>query len=127
MRVLLDTHVALWAVEGITLSAPARGAIVEAETLVLSVVTPWELVIKQALGKIEIHRPIADLVRELEREFGARVLDLRLQHVLAVAALPPHHGDPFDRLLVAQAQVEGLAVVTRDETFGRYGVPIILA
>jgi len=128
MRLLLDTHVALWAVSAPEeLSTAAREAIVGAETLHLSVVSPWELVIKAALGKIVLHRPVADLCRELEREFGVQSLPVALPHVLEVGHLAPHHGDPFDRLLLAQARVEGLTIVTRDAVFAEYGAPIVRA
>jgi PIN domain nuclease of toxin-antitoxin system len=128
MRLLLDTHAALWAVsEPDALSATAREAIVGAEEIRLSVVSPWELVIKSALGKLVLHRTVEDICRELEREFAAQSLAVTLAHVLEVGRLPPHHGDPFDRLLVAQARVEGLTMVTRDHVFADYGVAVVKA
>lgn len=128
MRLLLDTHAALWAVsEPDALSAAAREAIVEAEEIRLSVVSPWELVIKSALGKLVLHRAVEDICRELEREFAAQPLAVTLAHVLEVGRLAPHHGDPFDRLLIAQARVEGLTVVTRDRVFADYGVALVMA
>ena len=128
MRLLLDTHAALWVVsEPDTLSATAREAIVGAEEIRLSVVSPWELVIKSALGKIVLHRTVADICRELEREFAAQTLAVTLAHVLEVGRLAPHHGDPFDRLLIAQARVEGLTLVTRDPMFAEYGVACVKA
>ena len=68
-----------------------------------------------------------DICRELEREFATQSLAVSLAHVLEVGRLPPHHGDPFDRLLVAQARVEGLTVVTRDAVFARYEVAVVKA
>jgi PIN domain nuclease of toxin-antitoxin system len=128
VRVLLDTHVVLWAVQSETaLSAAARQAIAGAEEIVVSVVSPWELIIKAALGRITLHRTVEDLVAEVEREFGATPLPVKLAHVLAVATLPLHHGDPFDRLLIAQARVEGLTLVTRDQHFRAYGIPLVEA
>lgn len=126
MRLLFDTHVALWVMqEESRIGRKARSAIRDAEEIHLSVVVPWELGIKAALGKIDMARPVAHLVRGLEEEFGAQVLAVKLDHVLTAVALPPHHGDPFDRLLIAQALVEDLAIVTRDATFARYGVRIV--
>jgi PIN domain nuclease of toxin-antitoxin system len=126
VRLLLDTHVALWVLsEPGRVSAAAREAIVGAEELRLSVVSPWELVIKSALGRIVLHRPVEDLCKELRLEFGAELLPVSLAHVLEVGKLPPHHGDPFDRLLIAQARVEGLAIVTRDRVFAEYEVAIV--
>ena len=128
MRLLLDTHAALWAVsEPDALSATARNAILGAEEIRLSVVSPWELVIKSALGKLVLHRTVDDICRELEREFAAQSLAVTLAHVLEVGRLPPHHGDPFDRLLIAQARVEGLTMVTRDHVFAEYGVAVVKA
>lgn len=128
MRLLLDTHAALWAVsEPDALSATARQAILGAEEIRLSVVSPWELVIKSALGKLVLHRTVEDICRELEREFGARSLPVTLPHVVEVGRLAPHHGDPFDRLLIAQARIEGLTMVTRDQVFAEYGVALVRA
>ncbi len=128
MRLLLDTHVALWVVsEPDALSATARKAILDAEEIRLSVVSPWELVIKSALGKIVLNRTVEDICRELEREFAAQSLAVTLAHVLEVGRLAPHHGDPFDRLLIAQARVDGLIIVTRDHVFADYGVALIKA
>lgn len=128
MRLLLDTHVALWAVsEPDALSATARQAIIGAEEIRLSVVSPWELVIKSALGKLVLHRTVEDICRELEHEFGARSLPVTLLHVVEVGRLAPHHGDPFDRLLIAQARVEGLTMVTRGQVFADYGVALVKA
>ena len=128
MRLLLDTHAALWAVsEPDALSATARSAILGAEEIRLSVVSPWEIVIKSALGKLVLHRTVEDICRELEREFAAQSLAVTLAHVLEVGRLAPHHGDPFDRLLIAQARVEGLTIVTRDHVFAEYGVALVKA
>lgn len=128
MKLLLDTHVALWAVsEPDALSASARAAIVGAEEIRLSVVTPWEMVIKAALGRLVLHRTVEEICRELEREFGAVPLAISLPHVLEVGRLPPHHGDPFDRLLIAQARYEGLTLVSRDLAFAAYDVAVLRA
>ena len=128
MRLLLDTHVVLWSLfEPGALSSEAQSAILRAESLHLSVVSPWEMVIKSALGKLEMRRGVPEVCRELEREFGAQVLPVTLPHVLEVARLPPHHGDPFDRLLIAQARVEGLTLVTRDRAFADYDLLLIPA
>ncbi|MBI4956802.1 MAG: type II toxin-antitoxin system VapC family toxin [Myxococcales bacterium] len=126
MRLLLDTHVALWALqEPARLSRRTRAAIARAQILVVSVVSPWELAIKQALGKVRLQRPLAHVVRALVDDLAASVLDVSLEHVLAVEALPAHHGDPFDRLLIAQAQVERLTIATSDRHFAAYGVPLL--
>ena len=74
-----------------------------------------------------LHRTVEVICRELEREFAARSLAVTLAHVLEVGRLTPHHGDPFDRLLIAQARVEGLTLVTRDQAFTDCGVALIKA
>lgn len=128
MRLLLDTHAALWAVsEPDALSSTARDAISAADEIRLSVVSPCELAIKSALGKIVLHRTVEDICRELEREFGAQSLAVTLAHVLEVGRLAAHHGDPFDRLLIPQATVEGRTIVTRDHVFADYGVALVKA
>jgi PIN domain nuclease of toxin-antitoxin system len=128
MRLLLDTHVALWALtDPDALSERSREAISGAAELHVSVVSPWELVIKAALGRIELHRSAEEICTELQRAFGVRLLAVNLAHVLEVGRLPPHHADPFDRLLLAQARVEGLTLLSRDSAFEAYGVDVILA
>jgi PIN domain nuclease of toxin-antitoxin system len=118
----------LWALASPELLLPpARQAITDADELVTSVVSPWELVIKAALGKVILHHPVDALAREFAREFGARPLEVALPHVLAVGALPLHHGDPFDRLLIAQAKVEGLTLVTRDRVFADDEIQVVPA
>ena len=124
MRLLLDTHALLWA-----LSAPQqlpvslRRAIQAAENDVYaSLASAWEIAIKAALGKLEFD------VRSLERTLaatGIQTLDINLQHVARVAELPQHHGDPFDRMLVAQAICESMILVSRDRELGRYGIRLL--
>jgi PIN domain nuclease of toxin-antitoxin system len=128
MRLLLDTHASLWAIGSAdALSAAARAAIRDAEEIRLSVVSPWELAIKAALGKIVLHQTVEAICGELLREFGTQILPVTLAHVLEVGRLAPHHGDPFDRLLIAQARVEGLTIVTCDPWFAPYGIPLVPA
>jgi len=124
LRFLLDTHALLWA-----LSAPQqlpvslRRAIQAAENDVYaSLVSAWEIAIKAALGKLEFD------VRSLERTLaatGIQLLDVNLQHVARVAELPQHHGDPFDRMLVAQAMCESMTLVSRDRELAKYGVKLL--
>lgn len=93
MRLLLDTHAALWAVsDPDALSATARNAILGAEEIRLSVVSPRELVVRSALGRLVLHRTVEDICRSLEREFAAQSLAVTLAHVLGVGRLAPHHG-----------------------------------
>lgn len=127
MRVLLDTNVFLFfAVGSRRLSPRVRSLIEEQEDeLIVSTITPWELAIKAAAGRIELPGS-AESVYELARaEIRATELPIRAVHALRVGALPRLHGDPFDRMLVAQAAVEGLAIATNDLVMRDYGVDVI--
>ncbi|HET7275713.1 MAG TPA: type II toxin-antitoxin system VapC family toxin [Longimicrobiaceae bacterium] len=122
MRLLLDTHAFLWWSEDNTrLGREARGAIENSDEILVSVVSAWEVAIKSALGKIALEVAFERAI-EINR-FDKLILQFR--HVDAVAKLPLHHGDPFDRMLIAQAQVEGLCIVTHDRNFEGYGVSTI--
>jgi PIN domain nuclease of toxin-antitoxin system len=123
VRLLLDSHVVLW----LTVDVPGRSstkldAIVDGanETLV-SAVSVWELEIKRVKGQLAAP---ADLLSRLESA-GFRLLSLTPDNALDAARLPPHHGDPFDRLLVAQAQGEAATLVTADDALAAYDVPIM--
>lgn len=122
MRLLLDTHVVLWQLQGArTVQLEAQQAIEEAEELAFSVVSFAEIGVKAAVGKLVVPR---DLHEHVLRS-GLRILGLAPDHGLGVADLPMHHRDPFDRLLIAQARAEGLTIVTADRRFGAYGVSVI--
>jgi PIN domain nuclease of toxin-antitoxin system len=123
---LLDTHTFLWAVtDPSRLSARARSVIeaVEHEVL-LSVASVWEMAIKAAIGRLALpgFSDLGAFVNTQMRETGFGVLPVRLEHALRVGSLRQLHRDPFDRLLVAQAQVEGLTLVTRDPRLSGYEV-----
>ncbi len=93
----------------------------------MSTVGPWEIAIKWRIGKLPIPEHPRDWSRRLIREFGAELLAVSMEHAAHVADLPDHHSDPFDRLLIAQAQVEGIPIVTTDAVFSRYDVEVITA
>ena len=119
MRVLLDTHLFLWTVLGSPkLKAPARKVIASASAVFVSSASIWEVSIKAGLGKIDVAPGL--LVDELEAG-GFLELPVTARHAAQVAELPRHHGDPFDRLLIAQAQSEQLLLLTVDEALGGYG------
>jgi PIN domain nuclease of toxin-antitoxin system len=122
VRLLLDTHVVLWELSGSRrLSAVAREAIEHATELMFSVVSFAEIGIKASLGKLTVPD---DLHEEVLRS-GLRILGLGVDHGLAVARLPMHHRDPFDRLLIAQARAEQLTLVTADPRFAAYDVALV--
>lgn len=121
---LLDSHVAIWLLEDRPLAAPAAAAIADPEVpLFLSVVTPWELAIKQGLGRLRLRDDYLDLLLSQ----GVELLGITPAHTRAVRDLSPHHRDPFDHMLVAQAQVEGLTLVTRERRLRAYDVAVLEA
>jgi PIN domain nuclease of toxin-antitoxin system len=124
MRLLLDTHVFLWAVAGSPRLKPAARRLIEdAQEVYVSAASIWEAAIKAGIGKLQ-----ADPL-ELEQAISASgfiELPVRAHHVAGVTRLPAHHGDPFDRLLVAQAIAEPLRLVTADEALVRYSDLVVL-
>lgn len=122
MRLLLDTHVVLWQLEGSRAVSPAaREAIEQASALLFSVVSFAEIGVKAAIGKLSVPPDL----RERVLQSGVQVLPLDADHGLAVGALPMHHRDPFDRLLIAQARSEHLTMVTADRRLAAYDVPLV--
>jgi PIN domain nuclease of toxin-antitoxin system len=121
LNLLLDTHVALWAITGHAQLPPsAREWIQSPKTTVwISAASVWEIAIKHALGRGDMPVASHDAVRYF-RASGYRFLAIEPEHAVAVAALPAHHQDPFDRLLVAQALTEPMRLMTHDATVARY-------
>jgi len=123
MRVLLDTHTLLWWVNAdAALTARARNAIKQASEVLVSAASAWEMAIKANLGRM----PTAiDLLSDFESSVakdGFRALSISSLHALRAGFLPGPHKDPFDRMLIAQAQAENLAIVSNDVVFDHYGV-----
>jgi PIN domain nuclease of toxin-antitoxin system len=125
LRLLLDSHVLLWLASGDpSLGADATAAILDdANEALVSVASIWELEIKRVKGLLRVPQ---DLGAKLNPA-GFELLDVALGHVVRAAELPPHHRDPFDRMLVAQAQAEGALLVTSDEALRAYDVPLMPA
>ena len=122
MRILLDSHVALWWLDDhSSLGAGCRRQIEQADEAFFSVVTPWELGIKRALGKLTMPDGLVDTLRS----GGFTPLHISVEHAERAPMLPNHHRDPFDRMLVAQAQLEALALATADKIFGAYGIEVV--
>ena len=123
-RLLLDTHVFLWwKVNDSRLVDPAKTAIVNAALVMVSAASAWEMAIKSQLGKLALSEDISKGVEES----GFEKLTISFEHATEVANLPQHHKDPFDRMLVAQARVERLTLVTHDRLLEAYPVPILWA
>ncbi len=126
MRVLLDTHSWLWMVgDSGRLADSSRGLLRDpANELFLSAASAWEMAIKYAAGKLRLPQPPAALITQWMAEVRMGALPILHAHALRAGELPLHHRDPFDRLLIAQGQIEGLTVLTADRVFGKYDVPI---
>jgi PIN domain nuclease of toxin-antitoxin system len=122
MKLLLDTHAILWwQRDDRRLNKAARRAIATADVVWVSAVSGWEVAIKMALGRLHLLEPFHDLIAA--DDFTE--LPLSLAHTTALAELPPHHADPFDRVLVAQARVEGATIVSHDRALAPYGARMI--
>ncbi|HVN02733.1 MAG TPA: type II toxin-antitoxin system VapC family toxin [Caulobacteraceae bacterium] len=131
MRLLLDTHVALWGVTDYERLRPETRRLLEdrENEVFVSVVTLWEIAIKHALPKGRTDDMPVSAAQALAEflEAGFRILDVAAPHAVAVAALPSLHRDPFDRMLIAQARAEPLRLLTVDRTVAAYGAGIELA
>ncbi|MDY7103728.1 MAG: type II toxin-antitoxin system VapC family toxin [Actinomycetota bacterium] len=122
MTLLLDTHALLWWLTGAAMAETAMARITEGDELVLvSAASIWEASIKRGLGKLRFD---GDLGAEATTE-GFEPLPVTFDHAEHVRSLPPHHRDPFDRILIAQAQLESLTIVTRDARLEQYDVQLL--
>jgi PIN domain nuclease of toxin-antitoxin system len=129
MNLLLDTHVLIWWVErSPRLGSRARKTLLSPEVRpIVSAASIWEMAIKAAAGRLDLADPLDSWVPRLRNEWGVHPLAISLNHAAAVRDLPPHHNDPFDRMLVAQAQCEGLTLVTADPKVAAYDIRILNA
>lgn len=125
MRLLLDTNALFWSLlEPQRLASRAAAAIEdEANDVFVSVVSAWELGVKRAKGKLEMPNSLDEMLAQVNFE----ALPVTLQHALAVETLPPHHHDPFDRIIVAQAQLENLVLVSSDREMRHYAIAVLPA
>ncbi|WBB55994.1 type II toxin-antitoxin system VapC family toxin [Verrucosispora sp. WMMD573] len=122
MNLLLDTHVALWAITGdSTLGTELLDRLRHEPDIFLSPVTLWEITIKQGTGRLAGPPDLAERVRDM----GFRELPVTHAHAIAAGRLPSHHRDPFGRMLVAQAITEGLTLASRDASIALYDVDVL--
>jgi PIN domain nuclease of toxin-antitoxin system len=123
VKLLLDTHVLLSLLFADGRITPRAHEAMERpdSQLIVSAVSVWEIAIKRSSGKLDAPDDIIDRIEES----GAELLAITARHAHAVGALPCHHRDPFDRLLIAQAQLEGCAIVTSDAAFSAYDLPVV--
>ncbi len=128
MRVLLDTHVFLWwsSDRGARVSERARAVLSDGATdVAISLVSVWEIAIKVGAGRMELPDAVEHYLPDRMRHHGFDLLPIELSHAFRAGSLPPIHRDPFDRMLVAQAQIEGLPILTADPAISRYDVETI--
>ena len=123
MRILLDTHIIIWHLKGDKRLNPRQGEILEHEgnEKIVSLISLWEIAIKVNIGKLQLQVPIDNIIPP-----DTTLLPLLTSHILQYQSLPLHHRDPFDRMLIAQAQMEGLQIMTDDPNFPLYDIKILL-
>lgn len=128
MKALLDTSVFLkLAANPEALPAALTKAVDEAESLSLSAASAWEIAIKASIKKLKLPAPSSEYVRSRMAHLRITSLPITSDHATAVESLPWHHRDPFDRLLIAQALLDGLTILTTDSVFAKYGVRLVAA
>ena len=127
MKYLLDTGIFLWSLGGVArLNREAQELLAESQDeIYLSAASSWEISIKNALGKLQLPEPPQRYVPNRMNRLGLRALHITHSHALAVSELPRHHGDPFDRLLIAQARSERMVLMTADQACTLYNVEIL--
>ena len=124
MKYLLDTHTLLWFItEGEELSDRARRLILDSSSeILLSIASLWEIAIKVNIGKLALDKSFNQLFPDELDFHGIEILDITIDNLVQLTALPLHHRDPFDRLIIAQALVESLPIIGVDEIFDTYGI-----
>lgn len=126
MRLLLDTHAFIWLWEDVSKVPPRVLAACEnpENQLYLSIASIWEMQIKVGVGRLSFQQPLPEIIENQKNENGVSILPVSLPHLWQLAALPAHHIDPFDRLLVAQATSEKMALITADRHIAGYPVEL---
>lgn len=124
MNILLDTHVFLWFVDDNPRLSETARTLIEADDSqpFLSIASLWEMAIKISLRKLELEQPFESFIPHQLARNGIGILNLSLEHTAAISTLPFHHRDPFDRLIVVQAKLEGMPLVSADPAFDAYEI-----
>jgi PIN domain nuclease of toxin-antitoxin system len=127
VRLLIDTHILLWTANAdARLEQTAIDLIENPETeLLLSMASVWEMAIKINLGKLQLGKPLKDFMEETTRLYNVELLPIQLEHLIPIESLPQHHRDPFDRLLIAQAMVENIPILSQDTAFHQYPIQLL--
>ncbi len=122
MRLLLDTHIFIWYILDSRKLSPTVRALIDAQDneILLSIASIWEMAIKHSSGKLSFGMPFEFFIEQQVRPNGIELLNINLDHINVVASLPFHHRDPFDRLLIAQAMVEQIPILSADSVFDNY-------
>ena len=121
MQLLIDTHILIWFLEGNNLLSKSNRQIITDSNndIFLSIASLWETAIKISIGKITLTRPLADVIKQIAVE-NIEILPIAPEHILQVSTLPFHHRDPFDRIIVSQAIVENVNLISADAAFDDY-------
>lgn len=123
--ILLDTHALIWTLfDSSNLSQNAKDTIIDSDSLYVSIVSLWEIAIKQNIGKLNLKNSIQEIAKICEEE-NIEILPIRPSEIDYVKQLPFEHRDPFDRLIIAQAKVNGLSILSKDTQFLKYDINII--
>jgi PIN domain nuclease of toxin-antitoxin system len=127
VRLLIDTHILLWTANAdARLEQTAIDLIENPETeLLLSMASVWEMAIKINLGKLQLGKPLKDFMEETTRLYNVELLPIQLEHLIPIESLPQYHRDPFDRLLIAQAMVENIPILSQDTAFHQYPIQLL--
>jgi PIN domain nuclease of toxin-antitoxin system len=125
MRLLTDSHTLIWAVDDPSRLSPAAATALQdpANQLLVSAATPWEIAIKVGQNKLTLSLPYRAWMNQAISGLGLTTLPVTVEYANVLAFLPNHHRDPFDRLIIAQALIEGITVISADKIFDAYGVP----
>jgi PIN domain nuclease of toxin-antitoxin system len=126
MKYLIDTHILIWFLEGNTsLSEKARNLITNTDNQIfVSIASLWEVTIKISIGKLKLSKALPEIIIQIEMD-GVKILSIENTHLLTLLALPFHHNDPFDRLLIAQSITENVTLITDDHKFDLYSIRVL--
>ena len=127
MRLLLDTHIFLWWDSDPSKLSKMSLEVIEdkSNSLFLSIISIWEIQVKKDIGKLSLRVPLIEMLEEQEKTNEIKLLPLETKHIFGLEGLTQHHKDPFDRVIIAQAKVENLTVITNDIVSSNYGVKLL--
>ncbi len=127
MKYLLDTHTFIWFTGKSTRLSERATALCSdsSNLLLLSLASIWEIQIKVGLGKLSLPAPLTEIITVQQSKNGVQLLPIELSHLLELSSLPDHHRDPFDRLLIAQAKIEDIALISSDPQIAKYPISVV--